>query len=286
MAMPLKTPMNASLPGAPDTLERARGRLALTVRRREGAHSIGDLRQEGCGRLLFPARSHLDPVEAVVVNTAGGVTGGDRFAVSVKVREQAAVVVTTQACEKVYRSGGGAARISSTLTAAAGARLTWIPQETILFDGCRLERRLDAEIAPDAVFLACEAVILGRAAMGETLATAALRDSWRIRRGGRLVFAEETACDGGWADAFAARAALGPQAGAFATLVLASGDAQAKLDPARTLIDACAVEGGASLVDGLLVIRILAGAGLALRQAMLPLLELLMDARPPRIWTT
>jgi urease accessory protein len=284
--MTLKTRTNAGLPGASGTLERARGRLSLTVRRRSGVDAIGDLRQEGCGRFLFPARSAVDPVEAVIVNTAGGVTGGDRFAVSVKVADGAAAVVTTQACEKVYRSGGGAGRISASLAAAAGARLIWIPQETILFDGCRLERRLEADIAPDATFLACEAIILGRAAMGETLSTAGLRDSWRIRRGGRLVFAEETACDGGWAEAFAANAALGAHAGAFATLVLASGDAGAKLGAVRDLLAAHGTEGGASLVDGLLVIRILAGAGLALRQAVLPLLELLMDARPPRIWTT
>ncbi|MGL4243696.1 MAG: urease accessory protein UreD, partial [Beijerinckiaceae bacterium] len=165
------------------------------------------------------------------------------------------------------------------------ACLHWLPQETILFDASRLERRLDVDVAADATLLIVEAVVLGRAAMGETLRTARFSDSWRIRRDGRLVFAEETRCDGVWEAAGAARSALGG-ASAFATLLLASPSASDRLAAARDTLQSHDVDGGASVVDGLLVVRLVAGAELALRKALIPLIECLSGAPPPRVWMT
>jgi urease accessory protein len=266
-------------------LERARGRARVDIDRRNGHDALADLLQEGCARILFPARIPSDPVEAIIVNTAGGVTGGDRFDVAVTVREGARAVVTTQACEKIYRSGQGAGRMSARLKVAAGGRLAWLPQETILFEASHLDRRLEADIAPDATLLIAEAVVLGRAAMGETLRTARLRDSWRIRRGGKLVFAEETACDGAWDAALGAKAAIGGSA-AYATILLAGPEAEVRLDTTRALLAFHGIDGGASVVDGLLIVRLVAGAGLALRQGLPPLLEHLLDSPLPRVWTT
>jgi urease accessory protein len=273
----------AALPREPQ-LERARGRLGLVVKN-DGADAIADLLQEGCGRFLFPERAAGDPLQAVIANTAGGLTGGDRFDVSVTLGEGARASVATQACEKIYRAGSGAGRLRTRLRLAAGARLDWLPQETILFEGSRLERRLDIEMAASARVLLAEAVILGRAAMGEVLSTAAFRDSWRIRRDGRLVFAEETACDGAWRDIAAMRAATG-EAGAFATVILATHDADAYRDPARELLESHGIDGGASVVDGLLIVRLVAGPGLALRKGLVPLLERLGGQALPRVWTT
>jgi urease accessory protein len=241
-------------------LERARGRVSLAVHRRDGADAIRDLAQSGCGRLLFPTRDSGAPLEAVIVNT--------------------------QACEKVYRSGEGPARVDAKLKVGPDAKLHWLPQETILFEGSRLRRKLEAEIDPGATFLAAEAVVLGRHAMGETLESADFHDSWRIRRGGKLVFAEETACAGGWAVARGAKAALGAEAAAFATLLLASPDVGTRLANTRALLESHGIDGGASVVDGLLVARLVAGPGLALRKAMIPLLECLSGAPLPRVWTT
>jgi urease accessory protein len=268
-------------------LEKARGEAALTVSLRDGMDAIRDLRQSGCGRLLFPHRPREAPLEAVLVNTAGGLTGGDRFRASATVGEGARAVVTTQACEKIYRSGGGVAEVRATLSVAAGASLQWLPQETILFEGSALRRSLVADVAPEGRLLAAESVILGRAAMGETVASASFRDSWRIRRGGRLIFAEETAVGAGeWARARSSRAALGADASAFATLLLAASDAAGRLDPVRSILDSQGIDGGASLVDGLLVVLLMAGPGLAMRKAMIPLIECLSGAPPPRVWTT
>jgi urease accessory protein len=275
---------DAAVPSREPELERARGRLGLVVRN-DGVDSIADLRQEGCGRFLFPARAANEPLQAVIANTAGGLTGGDRFDVMVGLGEHARASIATQACEKIYRSGSGAGRVRTRLRLDAGAKLHWLPQETILFEGSRLERQLDIEMSGSARLLVAEAVILGRAAMGETLATASFRDSWRIRRDGRLAFAEETACDGAWRETAAARAATG-EAGAFATVILAARDAEASCGPARDILESHGIDGGASVVDGLLIVRLVAGPGLALRRGLVPLLEYLGGQALPRVWTT
>jgi urease accessory protein len=273
-------------PAAPlPELERARGKLGLTVLRSADAHVIGDLHQEGCGRLLFPARDTREPLEAVIVNTSGGLTGGDRFQIGVRVRSGAAAVLTTQACEKIYRSSGGAGRISAKLAIETGAILHWLPQETILFDGSVLNRRLDVDMAADARFVAAEAVILGRAAMGERLTTAALRDSWRVRRAGKLVFADETACAGGWERAFASRAALGEGAAAFATLLLVAPDAERKLPIVRDALEPHGIDAGASLVDGALVARMIATDAFVLRRALVAAITAVTGQPPPRVWS-
>ncbi len=276
-------------PAQPADLERAVGKLALVVNHADGRDAIRDLHQSGCGRLLFPARLRTDPVEAVVVNTAGGLTGGDRFDVAVAVDAGAQAIVATQACEKVYASSGPAAKLSTRLTAKSAAVLRWLPQETILFEHSVLERSLTIDMAEDADVLAGEAILLGRQAMGESLITARLRDRWRIRRGGRLVFAEETAVGGkagDWTALRQAKALLGETTTALATIVHAAPGADKGLDAARDIMASTGIDGGASAFDGLLVMRMIAPSGLALRQTLLQLLEHGIGGRLPRVWMT
>jgi urease accessory protein len=280
-------PAHRLKPAVPADLERAVGKLALAVDAADGQDSIRDLHQSGCGRLLFPARLRSDPVEAVVVNTAGGLTGGDRFDITVSVGQGARAIVATQACEKVYASSGPAAKLATRLTAKQGAVLRWLPQETILFDHSVLERSLVIDMAEDADVLAGEAILLGRQAMGEELTTASLRDRWRIRRDGRLVFAEETAAGGSGAEWTALRqgkALLGETATALATIVHASPGADSRLDAVRSIMESTGIDGGASAFDGLLVMRMVAPSGLALRKSLLQLLEHCIGTRLPRVW--
>ena len=263
-------------------LERARGEVCLGVARREGRHRVAVLRQAGCGRLLFPAIAAGDPLEAVIVNTGGGLTGGDRFEAVVTVELGAKVLLTTQACEKIYRSSGETAQVSTHLKAAAGASLAWLPQETILFDKAKLHRTLTIEIEEGTTLLAMEAVLLGRLASGESLTAGTFRDSWRLRRGGRLVFAEEMALEGDVAARIAPRATLNG-AGAYATILLAAADAPERLAAARELLNNEAIEGGVSTFDGLCVARLVAQDGAALRRTLVPLLKTL-GGELPRVW--
>jgi urease accessory protein len=265
---------------APGRLQRASGAGRIAVAAERGRTRLADLRQDGCAHIRLPRdASSADPT-AILINTAGGLTGGDRLDWSAEAGPGAALSVTTQACEKIYRSLGDDAETQVSLKVGPGARLAWLPQETILFDGGRLHRRIEADVAPDGDLLIAEAVVLGRTAMGETVRTGALRDRWRIRRGGRLIFADDLRLTG---DIAVRRAHAAVLAGVltFATVLFVSPGAETRLDAART---ALGESGGASAWDGKLVARLTAPDGLALRRRLIPLIEALSGRPLPRAW--
>lgn len=264
-------------------LERARGEARITVRAARGGNRLGILRQSGSAKVRLPRVAEGAPLEAILLNTAGGLTGGDRLTSDVALGESAAAIVSSQAAERAYRSSGGVARIDTRLTAAANSRLDWLPQETILFERSALARRLDAEIDGSATLLAAESIVLGREAMGETLHDVFFHDTWRIRRDGRLVFADNMRLDGDAAAVMSGKA-TGGAARAFATVVLVGPAADAKRDPAREALADTACEWGASAWNGMLVARLLAPGGQALRAGLTRLVETLRDAAMPRVW--
>ena len=280
--MPGEPAGGACSPAArPPQPQRARGRVALAF----GAGGLERLRQEGCGRCLMPKSFGGDPL-AVVLNTAGGLTGGDRFGTEARLGAGARLSVTGQAAERIYRSAGGRAEVTNRLVLGPGARLSWLPQETILFEGAALSRRLEVEMAPDARFLGLEMLVLGRRAMGEALTRALLRDEWRIRRGGRLVHAEALRL-GGDVAALAGGTALLEGARAVATLLLVAPGAEAVLERARGLLpagDASHVRAAASAWGGRLVLRFMAGDLMEMKRAVARVLAGLPGASVPRIW--
>jgi urease accessory protein len=267
-------------------LQRAHGVARLGFSRRGPATVVRESYQEAGLRLRMPRVEPGLPLEVVVINTAGGLTGGDRFALDIVADAGTAAVVTAQAAEKVYRSSGGVATFDTRITVGAGASLDWLPQETILFDGGALKRSLDVDMAADARFLAVECVVFGRLARGESVEAGFLFDRWRIRRGGRLVYAEGLRLDGAVARALATTAA-GAGAVATASLLLVSTDAQARLESVRDLLDGdggAVVEGGASAFDGMLALRLLSPDPFALRRRLVDVLTLLRGP-VPRVWT-
>lgn len=269
----------ASLPELP-VLQRARGAGRIVVAADSGQTRLRRLFQEGCGKIRLPRGPDC---EAVLINSSGGLTGGDRMDWAAEAGAGADLTLTTQACEKVYRARDGEAVTQVSLTAHTGARIDWLPQETILFDGGALARRLEADLATGARLLASEAVVLGRTAMDETVRRGSIRDRWRVRREGRLIFADDIRLAGPIAD-LAARSALLAGARAFASLLLVADDAERLLRPLRAAIGGL---GGASAFDGKLFARLAAPNGFVLRQALLPALEVLRDGRPlPRVWRT
>ncbi len=233
-------------------------------------------------RLRFPRSS--SPCEAVIVNTGGGVAGGDAYHVELRLNEGAAVEATTTAAEKVYRSDGAAARFETRLTLAPRARLFWLPQETLLFDASALDRTLVIDMACDSELLLAESFVFGRLAMGETTIDARLKDSWRARRGGKLVFADQTRLD--HAGHALDRIGVGAGARAIATMLAAAPGIEARLPHLRAAIEAAGedIEGGASAFDGLIVARLLSKAPSRLREALIAAILALVGRRPPRIW--
>src|ERR1700761_3687298 len=163
--------------------------MRLKVRFDGRRSRLDRLFQEGSAKARFPAPV-ADAFEAALINTAGGMTGGDRFSWSVEATAGARALITTQACEKIYRSEGGDAEIKVRLKVARGAALDWLPQETILFVGARARRSFDIQVEPGGRLLAVEGVILGRHAMGETAPRLSLSDRWQVQWGERLIFAD------------------------------------------------------------------------------------------------
>ncbi len=274
------TSPSEALDAAPPRLERTEGAARIAFKRRDGATVLDRLYQSGAFKVRFPHRPAEDPPEAVLINTAGGLTGGDRMTGEIRLDPACRAVATTQACEKIYRASAGTAEIHTKLSLGAGARLDWLPQETILFDGARLSRRLDADLAADANLLAVEALIFGRAAHGERVRSGLFADRWRIRRGGRLVFADDLRFDLN-AEILSRPAVLACN-GAMATALLLTDTPDQHLERAREIVGEA---GGVSAWDGKLVARLVAHDGAALRRSLVPLLGALRDGAPlPKLW--
>jgi urease accessory protein len=264
-------------------LQRASGLVRVAFKLRGTATVLDRLHQAGIAKARLPDPGPGRPTEAVLLNTAGGLTDGDRLDIELAFGPGTRAVVTTQAAEKVYRARQGQpATVTARIAMAADATAEWLPQETILFDRAALDRRLEVDLHPSSSFLGLEALVFGRQAMGETVRAARLIDRWRIRRGGRLIFADALALDGDIAAAATPRAALG-DARAVALLLLAAPDAEARLPAVRDLVATFLSEAGASAWNGMLAVRLLARDPAMLRADLVGLLTALRGPLP-RVW--
>lgn len=261
-------------------MQRAFGRGECAVKNRDGGTVLERLWQEGCAKLRLPKHDH--GFEAVMINSSGGLTGGDELHWSFAAAGGTNLTVTTQACEKVYASSGGKAAVTTAMTAGRGARINWLPQETILFNNSALSRRLDVDLGADAELLVCEPVVLGREAMAEKVDVGSFEDRWRIRANGVLVHAEQFRIGPALASAAMQTAVLNGNR-AFATILLVAGDSERLLDPARHIVGG---QGGVSFWNGKLLARLVGRNGYELRKQMIPLLSLLnKGAVLPKCWS-
>ncbi|MBR0722957.1 urease accessory protein UreD [Bradyrhizobium manausense] len=259
---------------------RARGAVRFDVHAREGVTRRGALHESGSLRVRFPSPED-DGLSGVFVNTAGGVAGGDRFDVEISAADAARLTLTTAAAEKVYRAPGAAAQLNISLKAGAGAHLGWLPQETILFDRARVHRRFDIELDDAASLLLCEIVVFGRTAMGERVEQGEFVDRWRLRRGGRLVFAETIRLDGN-IGAKLARAAVAKGGAAIGTALIVPGG-EALVERIREASDRFAGEVGISAWNGFAIARFCAQDAARLRADMMTVLAR-TGAALPRLW--
>lgn len=267
--------MSAHFP--PNRMQRANGVAAVSLRQGGG---LDRLRQQGCAKAILP-RVAGGP-EIVFLNTAGGLTGGDRLSFALDLAAGVRATATTQTAERAYRAGEGTARIDVAMTVGAGGWLDWLPQETILFDGAVLERETRIDLAPDAGCILCEAVVLGRAAMGETVVSTQLRDRRTVLRAGRPVLIDPVRLTD---EALGGGAAALDGARAFASVAMVGQGAQDALAPVRAVLDEHGVRGAASGLDGRLQIRILADDGWPLRRQIARVLTVLRQgAGLPRVW--
>jgi urease accessory protein len=260
---------------------RAQGSVAFDVRLVDGVTRRHHLHESGSLRVRFPS-PEADGLSAVFVNTAGGVAGGDRFDIDIVAGEDSRLTLTTAAAEKIYRAESAPAQLNISLKAAAGAHLGWLPQETILFDRARVSRRIDIDLAESASLLLCEIVVFGRAAMGERMLRGEFIDRWRIRRGGRLVFAETVRLDGD-IGAKLANSAIAKGGVAIGTALIMPGD-EALVERIRTLSETFGGEVGISAWNGFAMARFCAQDAARLRADMMAVLGRASGSALPRLW--
>jgi urease accessory protein len=260
---------------------RARGAVRFDVRLQDGVTRRHHLHESGSLRVRFPSPED-DGLSAMFVNTAGGIAGGDRFAIEVAAGEGTRVTLSSAAAEKVYRAPCKPAELDIALTAAAGAHISWLPQETILFDRARIRRRIDIDLADTASLLLCEIVVFGRTAMGERMREGEFVDRWRLRRGGKLVFAETVRLDGDIGDRLA-QSAIANGGTAIGTALIVPGDA-ALVERIRESLPSFRGEAGLSAWNGFAMARFCAQDAASLRADMMAVLGCASTVPLPRLW--
>ena len=265
--------------------QRAWGKGRLVAKPFAGRTRLAEFYQEGCAKIRLP-ETFDTTMEAVLINSSGGLTGGDHMEWSFSAGEGTHLTLTTQACEKIYKASAGTADVTAQISVGAGATVHWLPQETILFDRASLSRRLEVDLAYGAEFLAVEAVLLGRKAMGEAMCEGLFQDRWRIRKNGVLLHAENLRLSGDIAGLTQELAVLGGQV-AFATLFYTGADCEQQVDTLRSLIGG--IGGGVSRYqvagEDKLIARLVAPDGFALRKILIPIIShLRKGASVPKVW--
>jgi len=260
---------------------RARGAVRFDVAGIDGVTRRREVHEAGSLRVRFPSPED-EGASAVLVNTAGGIAGGDRFDIDIASAEGARLTVTTAAAEKVYRAEGPAAELNIRLKAEGRSHLAWLPQETILFDRARIHRRFEIDLSESASLLLCEIVVFGRLAMGERMSEGEFVDRWRLRRGGKLIFAENIRLDGDIGEKLA-RPAVAKGGVAIGTALVVPGD-EALVERIRGASEAFGGEVGISAWNGFAMARFCAQDAARLRADMMAVLGRASGSALPRLW--
>jgi len=271
-------------------MQRAYGHAEVTFTARDGVTRLDRLYQEGQAKVRLPKTHGAAPV-AVFLNTAGGVTGGDRLISAVDWGADTTATVTSQAAERIYKSSGATGNIETRLRVGDGASAEWLPQETILFDRSRLTRRISVDVAANADLLMVETTVFGRSAMGEVVRQCQFADHWRVRRGGRLIYADTFRIAGapeqdgfGDVEAIMAGAATGRGTTAMATILRISSEAEKQLSPLRAILETVSSECGASSWNGMLIARMVSSSARDLRGDLVHVLQAFRGRDLPRPW--
>ncbi len=284
--------VGAASAGQAPKYERADGAARIDFRLGpQGRTALADLYQRAPCRVLFPDTEVGEPPQAVLLTTSGGLTGGDRTHVEVCVREGARATLTTQAAEKLYRArlGDEDTRIHVDMRVGPNAWAEWLAQETILFDGARMRRSFHADVDPSGRLLAVETAVFGRTAMGETFASGFMHDSWRVRRGTRLVWADAQRLEDDITMARGRPFGFGT-AVACSTLVYVGVDAARLLETTRDQLRQSDLSAAATSFDGLLLVRVLSEDAVKARSVVMNLIAHLrssaagLPASVPRVW--
>ena len=259
-------------------LERATGTLKATIRGSQ--NRIGELYQEGSSRLFFP-KNFSKIKECVIINTAGGITGGDKFESSIEAAEQSSIVVTTQASEKVYKASNGSAEVEATFFVSKNSKLLWLPQDTILFSKSDLSRKITIRIEDNSEFLAFDQIILGRSAMGENIQKSNFNDKWKIYKGDKLIYFDQS----GWRESVPLHCAGLKGIKSYASFYYVGVKAEVYEQKLKNMNQVQKnVYVGSSLRNGCLLVRMFGSDAKAIKDKAILLLWKIWQLDTPDVW--
>ncbi len=261
-------PSVAVIQNVAHNLQRSSGQTRLSFKSVAAVTRISDLYQQGCCKVRFPQKTD-DSVEAVLLNTAGGLTDGDIITNELLWKAGSRATVTTQAAERVYRAASeDTAHVQTQIRIEADCVACWLPQETIVFDGSRLARTLDIDLSSGSRLIAHESTVFGRAAMGENVESGRVSDRWRIRIDGRLAFADSFLVDDrltGSIDAYLKRRSAAHAARCMSTVVIVGADNDGLVEYVRDLDTSPPTRVGATSLGQIALVRILAADSQSMR---------------------
>ena len=267
-----------------DQLQRSHGAARLAFANRDNRNSIVERYASAPVRILTPSVQGGIP-EAVLANTSGGIAGGDTSHIDILVAQNSQALVTGQAAEKIYRSIDMPASIRTVIKIEDDSTLEYLPQESILFDGAKLNRAVNISLGARSCLLLSEMFVLGRWAMNEDFTRGIFLDRWSIDVAGQPIWREGLRVEGGLSSL---SSSLGfANARALATIFYAGANAAEVLGLARDVIGPM---GGATIVRGMLVVRMLGNEAGMLKQQLSEIISIIRAAalgRPaevPRVW--
>lgn len=258
-------------------LPRAQGALRLST---IGDSEIQELFQQGATKVLFPR--HNNRLECIMINTSGGLTGGDEFSNIITCRDRSLLTLTTQGCERIYRSvDNTSAIVENNIILKGSSSICWLPQETIVFDQGRINRKLKVELSSEAEALIVEPIIFGRLAMGEINISGHFDDMVQIKLENKIIFFDRTYLSGNISNILK-RPAVADGFLATALLIYKSVKAKSFLETVRDQLN---TKSGVSLIsDDFLVMRLLAPTGYELRKMLVPIINEITNKNLPKTW--
>ena len=264
---------------------------------RDGERTTAHDRHEGPLRVLqrlYPEGPGI--CHHVLVHPPGGIVGGDVLELAATLEAGTHALITTPGATRFYRSSGAAAAQHARLRVSEGARLEWLPLESLAYSGCIAENRVQLDLANGAEAIGWDVLALGLPAADEAFKAGSFTQHLELP--GRWIERGRIAAD----DARLLDSPLG-LAGlrVMATLWFASGSTmpdarrEAFLEAARECASRSLLAarcGATSPFEGVIVMR-------ALAERVEPAMALLHQVRgawrhlawglapnPPRVWQT
>jgi len=258
-------------------LERSQGTLDVQLKNNE----ITKLFQSGSSKVLFP-NSYNKNNELVLINTTGGVTCNDTIHTNIKLQNSEASI-STQAAEKIYAGIGDSANIDIDII-LDNANLYWLPKELILFNNCKLKRRININLNNNSNLIFCETSIFGRKAMSEKLQNIYFSDIWKINSHKKLKHIEAINLNGKIQEVFNNKFAFNKNSSFSTILILGDFVESLSLDLKKIIHKITNILCEISIWEKKIVIRSIASDNYDLKKTLNFILESIIYDKLPKNW--